>query len=154
MLPCVHKNLLGKILGPIGFAQALVRGTFPPEFGWTILTNDLLWWWPFAAILVTMLYDGRTAVFATMTLAILLGGQWALRESNTIFFGVVGGVVAGSPLVIEWLRQRGRPFLFSSAVTVPDGSSSGGRSDRPTRSAKWRPTSASPLIAAASARCG
>ncbi len=35
-------------------------------------------------------------------------------------FGVVGGVVAGNPLVIEWLRQRGRPFLFSSAMTVPD----------------------------------
>jgi glycine C-acetyltransferase len=35
-------------------------------------------------------------------------------------FGVVGGVVAGNPLVVEWLRQRGRPFLFSSAVTVPD----------------------------------
>lgn len=35
-------------------------------------------------------------------------------------FGVVGGVVAGSPLVVEWLRQRGRPFLFSSAMTVPD----------------------------------
>ncbi|HNW94580.1 MAG TPA: glycine C-acetyltransferase [Anaerolineaceae bacterium] len=35
-------------------------------------------------------------------------------------FGVVGGVVAGSARIIEWLRQRGRPFLFSSAVTVPD----------------------------------
>ncbi len=35
-------------------------------------------------------------------------------------FGVVGGVVAGNPLVVEWLGQRGRPFLFSSAMTVPD----------------------------------
>jgi glycine C-acetyltransferase len=35
-------------------------------------------------------------------------------------FGVVGGVVAGNPLVVEWLTQRGRPFLFSSAMTVPD----------------------------------
>ena len=35
-------------------------------------------------------------------------------------FGVVGGVVAGNPLVVEWLRQRGRPFMFSSAMTVPD----------------------------------
>ena len=35
-------------------------------------------------------------------------------------FGVVGGVVAGNAKIIEWLRQRGRPFLFSSAVTVPD----------------------------------
>jgi glycine C-acetyltransferase len=35
-------------------------------------------------------------------------------------FGVVGGIVAGKSVIIEWLRQRGRPFLFSSAVTVPD----------------------------------
>ena len=35
-------------------------------------------------------------------------------------FGVVGGVVAGNPVVVEWLRQRGRPFLFSSAMTIPD----------------------------------
>ena len=35
-------------------------------------------------------------------------------------FGVMGGVVAGDTKIIEWLRQRGRPFLFSSAVTVPD----------------------------------
>ena len=35
-------------------------------------------------------------------------------------FGVMGGVVAGNAVIIEWLRQRGRPFLFSSAVTVPD----------------------------------
>ena len=35
-------------------------------------------------------------------------------------FGVMGGVVAGNPVIIEWLRQRGRPFLFSSAMTIPD----------------------------------
>jgi glycine C-acetyltransferase len=35
-------------------------------------------------------------------------------------FGVVGGVVAGSPLIVEWLQQRGRPFLFSSAATPAD----------------------------------
>jgi glycine C-acetyltransferase len=35
-------------------------------------------------------------------------------------FGVVGGIVAGDKVIVEWLRQRGRPFLFSSAVTAPD----------------------------------
>lgn len=35
-------------------------------------------------------------------------------------FGVVGGMVAGNQVIVEWLRQRGRPFLFSSAVTAPD----------------------------------
>jgi glycine C-acetyltransferase len=35
-------------------------------------------------------------------------------------FGVVGGIVAGNAQIIEWLRQRGRPFLFSSAVPPAD----------------------------------
>ncbi len=35
-------------------------------------------------------------------------------------FGVVGGVVSGNADVVEWLSQRGRPFLFSSAATPPD----------------------------------
>jgi glycine C-acetyltransferase len=35
-------------------------------------------------------------------------------------FGVMGGVVAGKKVIVEWLQQRGRPFLFSSALTVPD----------------------------------
>jgi glycine C-acetyltransferase len=35
-------------------------------------------------------------------------------------FGAVGGYVAGAAPVVDWLRQRGRPFLFSSAMTPPD----------------------------------
>ena len=35
-------------------------------------------------------------------------------------FGVVGGMVAGNKDIIFWLRQKGRPFLFSSAMTAPD----------------------------------
>ncbi len=35
-------------------------------------------------------------------------------------FGVVGGAVTGDQVIIDWLRQRGRPFLFSSAMTAPD----------------------------------
>lgn len=35
-------------------------------------------------------------------------------------FGVVGGMVAGNTELIEWLTQRARPFLFSSAMTIPD----------------------------------
>jgi glycine C-acetyltransferase len=29
-------------------------------------------------------------------------------------------MVAGKQIIVEWLRQRGRPFLFSSAMSVPD----------------------------------
>lgn len=51
--PIVLVGLLGKIFGPIGFIDAaLIRGEFPVQFGYTIITNDLVWWIPFALILL------------------------------------------------------------------------------------------------------
>jgi glycine C-acetyltransferase len=35
-------------------------------------------------------------------------------------FGVVGGVIAGKKVVVDFVRQKARPFLFSSAVTPAD----------------------------------
>jgi len=35
-------------------------------------------------------------------------------------FGVVGGVIAGKKVIVDYLRQKARPFLFSSAVTPAD----------------------------------
>ena len=49
--PIVLVGLLGKVLGPIGFAAALWRDRFPPIFGLTIITNDLVWWIPFGMML-------------------------------------------------------------------------------------------------------
>ncbi len=37
-------GLLGKLLGPLGFLWAVISGTLPINFGWIILTNDLVWW--------------------------------------------------------------------------------------------------------------
>jgi glycine C-acetyltransferase len=35
-------------------------------------------------------------------------------------FGVVGGVIAGKNVIVDYLRQNARPFLFSNAVTAAD----------------------------------
>ncbi len=35
-------------------------------------------------------------------------------------FGAMGGYIAGKAELIDYLRQRARPFLFSSAATPPD----------------------------------
>ena len=35
-------------------------------------------------------------------------------------FGVVGGFVAGKKIIVDHLRQKGRPFLFSSALPPAD----------------------------------
>ncbi len=75
---------------------------------------------PFAAIIISMLYNGRTAVFAAVMLAILLGGQWALRESHTVFFGVVSGVAAA--LSMRVVRRRWHLYatiaLMAGAFTL------------------------------------
>jgi len=50
-----------------------------------------------------------------------LRGQFDLEIGTfSKAFGVVGGVVAGKKVVIDYLRQRARPFLFSNAVTATD----------------------------------
>jgi glycine C-acetyltransferase len=35
-------------------------------------------------------------------------------------FGVVGGVIAGKKAIVDYVRQKARPFLFSSATTPAD----------------------------------
>jgi hypothetical protein len=50
--PIVLVGLLGKVLGPIGFLDAAMSGSLPWAFGWTILSNDLLWWPAFGLILI------------------------------------------------------------------------------------------------------
>src|SRR5215210_2716772 len=50
--PVVLVGLLGKIFGPVGFVSAVAAGELPLRFGLTLLTNDVIWWLPFALILL------------------------------------------------------------------------------------------------------
>jgi len=50
-------GLLGKVLGPIGLAQLLWSGTWPVKSIVLCITNDFIWWIPFAVYL-------RDAAFA------------------------------------------------------------------------------------------
>ncbi|MCG8386777.1 MAG: alkyl hydroperoxide reductase [Cytophagales bacterium] len=49
--PIVAVGLLGKLFGPLGYVLNLTTGAAPPEFGYTLITNDLIWWVPFVLIL-------------------------------------------------------------------------------------------------------
>jgi hypothetical protein len=40
----VGVGLLGKVLGPLGFAWALAAHRLPPSFALVVATNDVLWW--------------------------------------------------------------------------------------------------------------
>lgn len=58
--PIVLVGLLGKIFGPIGFLYYAARGDLPWAAGLTILTNDLIWWYPFTKILLRARRDSSS----------------------------------------------------------------------------------------------
>jgi len=54
--PARHRHLvviglLGKLFGPIGYVWSIASDDLPAAFGWTIITNDLIWWPAFALFL-------------------------------------------------------------------------------------------------------
>lgn len=49
--PIVAVGMLGKILGPLGYVGSLAMGMPYPQFGYMLLTNDLIWWVPFGLML-------------------------------------------------------------------------------------------------------
>ena len=44
-------GMLGKVLGPLGMAELLWSGKWPPAAAVLCLTNDLIWWIPFGLYL-------------------------------------------------------------------------------------------------------
>ncbi|WP_211265427.1 hypothetical protein [Actinacidiphila oryziradicis] len=44
-------GLTGKVLGPLGLAWLIVTGTWPADTVILVVTNDLIWWLPFARYL-------------------------------------------------------------------------------------------------------
>jgi hypothetical protein len=55
--PIVMVGFLGKIFGPIGFVMNYYTGQAPAAFGYTLITNDLIWWIPFTLILLKVHRD-------------------------------------------------------------------------------------------------
>ncbi|MBU3700335.1 MAG: alkyl hydroperoxide reductase [Candidatus Kapabacteria bacterium] len=57
--PIVAIGLLGKVFGPIGYIYNILMDAAPASFGYTLITNDLIWWAPF----ILMLNQARRAGF-------------------------------------------------------------------------------------------
>ena len=56
-------GLTGKVLGPIGLFQLIWSGTWPPSTIVLSLTNDLIWWVPFALYLYDSWPSFRQSLF-------------------------------------------------------------------------------------------
>lgn len=50
--PLIFIGWLGRVLGPIGFTLAAIKGDVNWQFGVTIITNDLIWLPAFSLILI------------------------------------------------------------------------------------------------------
>lgn len=103
--PIVLVGLLGKILGPIGFALALGRGAIPPVFGLTIITNDLVWWAPFAM----MLWDAARSRHAPPEEPAPSLVE-ALRGAEDQHGRTLADITRGGPTLVVFLRHAGCTF--------------------------------------------
>jgi ligand-binding SRPBCC domain-containing protein len=104
--PIVLVGLLGKIFGPIGFAVALWRGTFPPLFGLTILTNDLLWWIPFTLILIDAALNRRADTNAKATSLSQFVKQSRINASPDMVFRFHESPKALLQLIPPWENMK------------------------------------------------
>ena len=73
---------------------------------------------PFAAILITLLYNGRLAVFGAATLAMLLAVQSDTLNYPILLFGLTGGVAAA--LSLRAVRRRSQVYLTIGVVFAAD----------------------------------
>ena len=70
---------------------------------------------PLAGILITLIYNGRLGLYAATTLAILVGSQWSLRDSDVLFITLLAGVAAA---VGTRAARRRKELYFTIGATV------------------------------------
>ncbi|HEU4761991.1 MAG TPA: HDIG domain-containing protein [Gemmatimonadales bacterium] len=64
---------------------------------------------PLAILIIAMLYNGRVAVVAALSMATLLGQQWLLKPTPAMLFGVVAGTAAA--MSVRAIRRRSRVYV-------------------------------------------
>lgn len=104
--PIVLVGLLGKLFGPIGFVLAASSGTFPWAWGLIILTNDVVWWVPFAAILYGAWREGSDTAQAAEPLS------WsrAMVEPRSHRGASLMELSRVQPTLVVFLRHSGCTF--------------------------------------------
>lgn len=99
-------GLLGKVFGPIGFVFSFAAGTQPASVGWTIITNDLVWWFPFATILW-----GAVRYHQSVNTAYgMPEADDPVRELRTNQGGSLDDLAIQQPQLVLFLRHAGCTF--------------------------------------------
>lgn len=114
--PIVLVGLLGKIFGPIGYAVGVARGEVPPAFGWTLPTNDLVWWVPFTLIL----YHAFRTHSAPAGGAETTDAETALGEARTGSGRSVADLSREGPVLLVFLRHTGCTFCREAIADLAE----------------------------------
>ena len=105
--PIVLVGFLGKVFGPIGFIQSAITGALPWSWGATILTNDLIWWVPFGAMLYLAFKDNTDPKRRSEQV-------WSLDEANQRALSSNGQGLASMSrdrdVLVVFLRHAGCTF--------------------------------------------
>jgi hypothetical protein len=104
--PIVLVGFLGKVFGPLGMVQALWTETLPWGFALNCLTNDVLWWFPFALILR---HAGNEFLADRGDVELPPEGP-LLAEIKTTLGSTLASLSASQPLLLVFLRHSGCTF--------------------------------------------
>ncbi|MBM3847151.1 MAG: redoxin domain-containing protein [Verrucomicrobia bacterium] len=115
--PVVLVGFLGKVFGPIGMAQALWTEALPWGFALNCVTNDLIWWIPFALILKHAWQQH------------LHGGEGEphpdearlLDEARTAGGASLADISKSQPLLVVFLRHAGCTFCREALADIAAG---------------------------------
>ncbi len=112
--PLTLVGLLGKVLGPLGFLSAISSGTLPSSMFWTIVTNDLIWWAPFAAIL----WGAVRYSHATDSAHETPEADDPLRELRTNTGQTLYALAEKAPQMVVFLRHAGCTFCRQALADI------------------------------------
>jgi peroxiredoxin len=121
--PIVLVGLLGKVFGPMGFIGAVVQGQLPWAFGWVIVTNDLVWWWPFSVILIAAArYHRKTDRMESVMTATPSSSAVtrALQSARTQHGDDLLCLSQDNRLLVVLLRHSGCTFCREAAADLAD----------------------------------
>jgi peroxiredoxin len=125
--PIVLVGFLGKIFGPLGYLAGVLDGTVPAAFGFTLPTNDLIWWVPFGL----MLYGAFRANSDTAAASSTVDLDTALEVVRTQGGRSLADLSREGPVLLLLLRHSGcvfcREAIADAAAALPDIEAAGAR---------------------------